>query len=123
MAHGDMTHLEIPVSDNAAATTFYRALFRWDIAEMAGFEGYPMWQTPNGAGGGGLAPRDDDFTQPRIMVEVDSIDEVLEETVRQGGAVVAPRSPISETSWWAVIADPDGNRIGLFEGIVAPEAS
>jgi predicted enzyme related to lactoylglutathione lyase len=26
------------------------------------------------------------------------------------------KSPISETSWWAVIADPDGNAIGLYEG-------
>jgi predicted enzyme related to lactoylglutathione lyase len=23
---------------------------------------------------------------------------------------------ITETSWWAVIIDPDGNQIGLFEG-------
>jgi predicted enzyme related to lactoylglutathione lyase len=26
------------------------------------------------------------------------------------------KDQISPTSWWAVIADPDGNAIGLYEG-------
>jgi hypothetical protein len=26
------------------------------------------------------------------------------------------RSPITETSWWAIFTDPDGNTIGLYEG-------
>ncbi|WP_415100166.1 VOC family protein [Nocardioides sp.] len=30
------------------------------------------------------------------------------------------KSPISETSWWASISDPDGNEIGLYEGITEP---
>lgn len=118
MAHGDMTHIEIPVSDISRATPFYNTIFRWQIKEMPGFEGYPMWQTPNGAGGGGLAPRDESFTQPRIMVDVDSIEETIAEVERLGGSVVTPKSAIDETSWWAVIADHDGNHVGLFEGQV-----
>lgn len=27
------------------------------------------------------------------------------------------KQPISETSWWAAISDPDGNSIGLYEGV------
>jgi predicted enzyme related to lactoylglutathione lyase len=30
--------------------------------------------------------------------------------------VHTPKSPITDTSWWAVFEDPDGNVIGLFEG-------
>ena len=26
------------------------------------------------------------------------------------------QSPISETSWWAILEDPDGNHVGLYEG-------
>jgi predicted enzyme related to lactoylglutathione lyase len=26
------------------------------------------------------------------------------------------KQPITAKSWWAVIVDPDGNHIGLFEG-------
>ena len=33
-----------------------------------------------------------------------------------GGSVVMTKSEISPTSWFAVLADPDGNQIGLYEG-------
>ena len=77
MPHGDITHIAIPVSDLKQAATFYSELFGWEIAEPPGFEGYPMWRAPNQVSGGGLAPRSDDFTQPRSYVEVDSIEETL----------------------------------------------
>ncbi|MBN9151373.1 MAG: VOC family protein [Micrococcales bacterium] len=116
MAHGDITHIDIPVSDFATAAEFYSGLFGWQIAEVPGFEGYPMWQAPNKISGGGLAPRSEDFTQPRSYVEVDSIDDTLLDAVAAGGTVIMDKSEISETSWWAVIQDPDGNNIGLYEG-------
>lgn len=116
MAHGDITHLEIPVSDTKRAAAFYHALFGWQIDEPPGFEGYPMWQAPNQISGGALAPRGEGFTQPRSVVEVDSIDESLEEVVRQGGEVLIGKEPISDTSWWAIIRDLDGNELGLYEG-------
>ncbi len=116
MAHGDITHIDIPVADLAAASTFYSDLFGWRIAEIPGYEGYPMWQAPNEVSGGGLAPRSDGFTQPRSYVEVDSIEETLAKATANGGTVLMERSPISETSWWAIFADPDGNHIGLYEG-------
>ncbi|WP_217180689.1 VOC family protein [Streptomyces sp. AC495_CC817] len=118
MAHGDITHIDIPVSDLTAATEFYSALFGWRIAELPGFEGYPMWQAPNGISGGGLAPRDSGFTQPRSYVEVDSIDDTVAAALAAGGSVAMEKQPITETSAWAVIIDLDGNHIGLFEGVV-----
>src|SRR5690606_35888479 len=105
MAHGDITHIDIPVSDLGRGAAFYSRLFGWQIAEMPGYEGYPMWQAPNGISGGGLAPRSDDFTQPRSYVEVDSIDATIAAAVAAGGSVAMDRSPISDTSWWAVIVD------------------
>lgn len=116
MPHGDITHLDIPVNDFGKATAFYRDLFGWDIQEYPGFEGYPMWQAPNEISGGGLAPRSEDFSQPRSYVEVDSIEDTLRTVQERGGRVVMDRSPISETSWWAIFEDPDGNQVGLYEG-------
>lgn len=116
MAHGDITHIDIPVSDMEAAKAFYSALFGWQIAAPPGFEDYPMWQAPNEISGGGLAPRSPEFSQPRSYVEVDSIDETLAAAVARGATVLMAKEPISETSWWAVLADPDGNVIGLYEG-------
>ena len=119
MPHGDITHIDIPVADTERAKSFYSALFGWQIAEAPGYEGYPMWQAPNKISGGGLAPRSDDFTQPRSYVEVDSIDDAIAQAKANGGKVLMERQPISETSWWAVVADPDGNHIGLYEGTTA----
>jgi len=116
MAHGDITHIDIPVSDLGKATEFSSGLFGWQIAEIPGYEGYPMWQAPNKISGGGLAPRGEGFTQPRSYVEVDSIDDTVAAAVAAGGSVAMDKSPIGETSWWAVIVDPDGNHIGLTEG-------
>lgn len=116
MAHGDITHVDIPVADSAAATRFYEGLFGWQIREIPGFEGYPMWSAPNGVSGGGLAPRSEGFTQPRSYVEVDSIDDVLARVTDLGGQVLHGKEPIDATSWWAVVADADGNHVGLFEG-------
>ena len=78
MPHGDITHIDIPVSDLKAAQSFYSGLFGWNIAEVPGFEGYPMWQAPNKISGGGLAPRDESFTQPRsycLLYTSDAADE------------------------------------------------
>ncbi|MET4078155.1 VOC family protein [Janibacter sp. UYMM211] len=116
MPHGDITHIDIPVSDLARASEFYSGLFGWQIAEVPGYEGYPMWQAPNKISGGGLAPRGEGFTQPRSYIEVDSIEETLAKVRESGGAVVMEKSPISETSWWAVFTDPDGNVVGVYEG-------
>ncbi|WP_426322190.1 VOC family protein [Microbacterium sp. E-13] len=119
MAHGDITHIDIPVTDLGEATAFYSGLFGWQIAEAPGFEGYPMWQAPNKISGGGLAPREDGFTHPRSYVEVDSIDDTVAQATATGGTLVREKQEITPTSWWAVIADPDGNEIGLFEGSTA----
>ncbi len=122
MAHGDITHIDIPVSDLARGAEFYSGLFGWQITESPGFEGYPMWQAPNKISGGGLAPRSEDFSQPRSYVEVDSIDDTITAAVAAGGSVAMVKDAISDTSWWAVIRDPDGNAIGLYEGTTAMQA-
>ena len=117
MPHGDITHIDNPVTDMERAKAFYSGLFGWQISAPPGFEDYPMWSAPNKISGGGLAPRSDGFTQPRSYVEVDSIDDTLAQVEASGGKTLMAKSPISETSWWAIFADPDGNEVGLYEGI------
>ncbi len=120
MAHGDITHVDIPADDLARASAFYSALFGWQIAEVPGFEGYPMWQAPNKISGGGIAPKSGHLTEIRSYVEVDSIDAALASAVELGGEVVQGKEPITATSWWAVLRDTEGNLIGLYEGTTEP---
>lgn len=116
MAHGDITHIDIPVDDMERATTFYNEVLGWQIAEMPGYEGYPMWRAPNQISGGGFTPRDSGLQSIRNYVEVDSIDDVLKKATEAGGSVVMEKTPISETSWYAVLSDTEGNQMGLYEG-------
>jgi predicted enzyme related to lactoylglutathione lyase len=123
MAHGDITHIDIPCDDLDRAKSFYSGVFGWDINEVPGYEGYPMWQAPNGISGGGLASRAMGLTQPRSYVQVDSIDDALATVSRLGGTVVMDKSPISPTSWWAAFEDTEGNQIGLYEGTTEAPSS
>jgi len=96
VAHGDITHIDIPVTDTEQARRFYGELFGWKIEEVPGFEGYPMWQAPNRVSGGGLAPRSEGSNQPRSYVEVDSIEQALAKAEQNGGRVVMAKQPITE---------------------------
>lgn len=119
MAHGDITHIDIPADDLGRAQSFYSGVFGWKIAEAPGYEGYPMWQAPNGISGGGLTSRANGLAHPRSYVEVDSIDDALTKVTDQGGRVVQPKTPISDTSWFAAFEDTEGNELGLYEGTTA----
>lgn len=116
MAHGDITHVDIPVDDMDRATTFYNTVLGWQIAEMPGYEGYPMWRAPNEISGGGFTERNDTLRTIRNYVEVDSIDDVLAKVSEAGGEVIMEKAPISETSWYAVFSDTEGNQLALYEG-------
>lgn len=115
MAHGDITHHDIPCLDLDRATAFYGEVFGWAISEMPGFEGYPMWQGPNGLSGGGFVARAEGIATPRSYVEVESIEESLAQITALGGTVIAEKQPIDETSWWAVFQDTEGNVMGLYQ--------
>lgn len=118
MAHGDITHLDIPFDDKERAVEFYRDVFGWDITEVPGFEGYPMWRSANGITGGGFISRADGLLTPRSYIEVDSIDESLDDIAAKKGRTLLAKSAVTSTSWWAVFEDSEGNQMGLFEGTI-----
>lgn len=116
MAHGDITHIDIPFDDEERAVSFYHDVFGWEIVEPPGFEGYPMWRSANGVSGGGFTSRTDGLMTPRSYIEVDSIDDTLAEIGANGGRTLLAKSSITPSSWWAVFEDSEGNQMGLFEG-------
>lgn len=54
-------------------------------------------------------------------VEVDSIDDTLAKIREGGGTVTQGKTAISETSWFAMFTDPDGNALAIYEGETAVE--
>jgi uncharacterized protein len=116
MAHGDITHIDIPVDDMERAKGFYSRAFGWSIAGPPGFEDYPMWRAPNQISGGGFGQRGGKLLTPRSYIEVDSIDDTLAKIVELGGKVVQEKTEITPTSWWAAFEDTEGNQLGLYAG-------
>lgn len=119
MPHGDYNHIEIPADDTKRARGFYEGLFGWTFTDTQ-FGDYALYATPSGEAGvgGGLGKRGESAPMAtRNYVEVDSVDAALAKAVELGGREVEKKDEIPGVGWWAVIADTEGNELGLFQPI------
>jgi predicted enzyme related to lactoylglutathione lyase len=117
MAHGQMTHLELPAQDAGRARRFYEGLFGWDFGEMPEFPNYYLFSfgTIENAGGAIGIANESVGPQLRLYIEVDSLDEALPKVEELGGKVVTGKTDIPGQGWYAVIDDTEGNQLGLYE--------
>ena len=122
MAHGQMTHIEIPADDLPRARKFYSELLGWEIGDMPEFPDYPLFTF--GAierAGGALGLRGKTVgNQLRVYFDVDSIDAVLPNVAKLGGKVVEAKTEIPGMGWFAVIDDTEGNQVALYQGMPQP---
>src|SRR5262245_22004056 len=106
------------VSPNAArARDFYSRLFDWQTIDI-GDPTYTMVDTGAGEGaiGGGIGEpqRDTDPGGTKIYVRVDDLQTALDRAEALGGrTVVAPTPLPGDLGSFAVLADPDGQLVGL----------
>ena len=49
-------------------------------------------------------------------IRIDNIDIILEKTVKEGGNIFRGKTVIPAMGYYALIKDPGGNIIGLYEG-------
>ena len=112
--------IEVPVSDFARATKFYRTILGSDdaIKNMAGGEvsfGYLPGERGLGSvclvAGPGYKPADEGAV---IYLSIgDDLAPVLDRVEAAGGAVLLPKSSIGPQGFRAQFRDSEGNRIGL----------
>jgi predicted enzyme related to lactoylglutathione lyase len=119
MPHGDYNHIEIPADDTKRARAFYEGLFGSTFTDTQ-FGDYALYATASGEQGvsGGLGKRGE--TAPmstRNYVSVDSIEAALARAVELGGRVIENKDEVPGVGWWAVIADTEGNELGIFESM------
>ena len=113
---GDFTHLEIPADDPARARRFYEEIFGWKTSEMDGFPDYYLFRTPSEGLGGAIGRRGENTRNGMVQyVEVESIDHALHRATELGGQVLTPKSEVQGQGWYAIVADSEGNEIGLWE--------
>jgi predicted enzyme related to lactoylglutathione lyase len=116
MARGDFSHLEIPADDPQRVLPFYTALFGWEFGQMAEFGEYNLFRLACSNAGGAVGRRGVTAgDRLSVAIEVDSIDEALATAVRLAGSVVRGKAEVMGFGWSAVVADPEGSPISIFE--------
>jgi uncharacterized protein len=110
-------HFEIAGSDPKRSREFYSKLFGWTYQMFEGMDyGMVAPSGPNAIGGGiGSAPPGG---KPYVTFYVgsDDLQKSCDLAVSLGGTVIVPPSPIPGVGSMAMIADLDGNVVGMFKG-------
>ena len=115
MAHGEVDYFELPYDDEERAATFYRSLFGWGIRTREDMPGHLPFRTASDGIGGALGLRGvAGPSQPRLYVQVESLDEALAKLDALGGSVVVERAEFGGGAY-AAITDSEGNEIGIWE--------
>ncbi|MEM9454186.1 MAG: VOC family protein [Myxococcota bacterium] len=116
--HHAFVHFELNTSAPAEVRRFYDALFDWTFEDVDMGEGgrYTRIQTPSGPAGG---------LQPNAMpaapaqwvpyVGVEDVKAMLERVREAGGEVVVEYTPVPGFGALAIVQDPGGTQLGLWE--------
>jgi len=109
-----LCHIEIEVTDLAKAQAFYQGLFGWRFSafteDMVVF-GNEVEHI------GGLMKKEsvNAGTSPSLWFKVADIDASVAQAVALGGVVVSEKSELPQVGWSALVADLDGNGVGLVQ--------
>lgn len=118
MAHGDVAHIEFSTPDLAASRRFFETIFGWRFSDVPGMDGYSLFTTPAGQGGGlmsGPQAETPSATGPILHLEVDDIDAALVKIAAAGGKTLLAKTKISdEFGFFALFLDNVGNRLGVW---------
>jgi uncharacterized protein len=110
-----VVHFEIGVADPSKSKAFYAELFEWKI--QLDDDGYGLVDTGAATGINGGLMRAPPGAPPyvTVYVGVDDLESYLERAEALGGKTVVPRMAVGEVGAFALMTDPDGNVIGLFQ--------
>ena len=116
MPHGKICYLEIPANRAEDSARFYSEIFGWKVRERG--DGNLAFDDTTGAVSGswiiGRPPARDPGILPYVMVE--DIDRTLERVRELGGETVTPRMALGPGDSFAILRDPAGNLVGLYQG-------
>jgi predicted enzyme related to lactoylglutathione lyase len=116
--HG-IVHIEWSSTDLGRSRTFFEGLFGWTFKTWD--ESYWMFEAPGGLGGGiARVDKVESGQSPCVYVLVNSIEPYLEKAKSLGGGVAMGKSPVGEMGFIALLTDPDGSVVGLFEPAPGP---
>jgi uncharacterized protein len=110
-----VVHFEVVGSDGTKLQQFYGDLFDWKFSVDNSMNYGIVDNGGEGINGGvGQSPNGPHLTW---YVQVDDIDACLAKAESIGGTTVMPKEQIMDTVTLALLKDPEGNLVGLVEGM------
>ena len=106
---------ELPADDLDSLQDFYHQMFDWNFQKVPGDFRYYKIDMGQESVKGGMTARQDPQHTPVNYVKVGSARESIAKAVKLGAKVIVPQKPVPGAGWFAVLLDPQGNRIGLWE--------
>lgn len=120
---GRVVHFEIPFDDGERAKSFYGKAFGWNVMPVPDMDYTMVMSGPSGEQGpteagyvnGGMMQREEPFTAPNIVVDVDNLEDALKAINDAGGTTVSERQAVGDMGFTAYFRDSEGNLLGLWE--------
>ena len=118
MSQHAIVHIEFSAEDPRAAGDFYGKLFGWKIGSMPEMDYVTFEITPE-FGGGFLDVKEEAFNPGDIIpyINTPDLEASLAKVEELGGKIISTKTEIPGIGWYALFADPTGNRMGLFSGL------
>lgn len=114
MIHPIIAHVEIPVTNLNASQEFYNKIFGWEFKPFG--NGYMLFNPHKGITVGLRSTEVVRSGETTIFhINVENIDEILIKVNSSGGKLIRNKTVIPVMGWYALIADAEGNTIGLFQ--------
>jgi predicted enzyme related to lactoylglutathione lyase len=112
-------HLELGTDDTKAASQFYKKVFGWKLTPMKMPDGssYVMFDTTAGGPGGGIGGKMDP-SQPTAWlpyIGVKSLKKSVAKARGLGATIVVDHMPVMGMGALAILIDPTGAKLGLWE--------
>jgi hypothetical protein len=118
-------HFDLNTSDFARVRRFYEALFDWGFVDvdMGGNVPYAQIRPPSGPGGG-LQPAERGTRSQWVpYVGVDDLRAMLVRVREAGGAVLVDYTEVPGFGAQAIVQDPGGTQLGLWEMVALEPAA
>jgi len=112
--NGKICYVEIPAADVGRSSSFYEAVFGWNLRQRG--DGATAFDDTTGEVSGTWVPGRPPAAEPGLMlyVMVDSVAATVDAVVAQGGEIVQPIGA-DAPEITARFRDPGGNVIGLYQ--------
>jgi hypothetical protein len=108
-----VSHVEFSVTDMKRSVKFFETLFDWKFSG----DTYAMCNPKSGPSIGlFLTSRVTPGDGVTVYFQVDDVDSYIARAKTLGVSVIKEKTAMGEGEYFAEIADPDGNPIGLYQG-------